>query len=457
MSQFIDKINEAIEYFKHEKVFQKLFHLFIKKYKSLGRIGGKVTLDDLTVREKEVLSSFFRKDFTNETTVSISFSQFKKALDATKFTGIDLKDLLDGYAGQILISQAEEKEQYERQKAKFFEEFARRYTNLYAQGWIKHIQEKGSGVRGVHLAYDKDPDRLKQQLSNVLQAISKLPLLSHGDFIREKEYVRLPVFAYQITKNPHGFDLDSDQGRLLISALQWVRTVVDQGYEIVNSLTIEDVNDLLQYFGIIRDDILNFVTCTGIIGYDKDGKPSPFWLEAYKEQIVLNVPLRELVKLYSFLPGSVVQSSRTNVVFVVENSGVFSAIIDQLQLKESAPIICTHGQFKLATLILLDHLVQNRTKIYYSGDYDPEGLQMAQRLKVRYPEHVQLWRFEIEEYLEAISNIELSDARLKKLNTITLDELLPLKKQIAMKRKAGYQEKLIPKLMEDIQKIMCNE
>lgn len=82
---------------------------------------------------------------------------------------------------------------------------------------------------------------------------------------------------------------------------------------------------------------------------------------------------------------------------------------------------------------------------------------MAQRLKVRYPEYVQLWRFEIEEYLEAIFNIELSDARLKKLDTITLDELLTLKKQIAMKRKAGYQEKLIPKLMEDIQKIMCNE
>lgn len=290
-------------------------------------------------------------------------------------------------------------------------------------------------------------------MEQVIKAISILTFRLETD-TRTKDYIRLPIFAYQVTQDPHGFDLDTDQGRFLIVALQWIRQLEDQDYEMVSSLTAEDVSELMQYFRIIRDDILNFVTCTGILGFCDDGTPESLWWEAFKGNHVMNVALRELIKLHFFIPGVTYHSRKANVVFVVENSGVFSAIIDQLQLQESPPIICTHGQFKLATLILLDYLVQNDAIIYYSGDYDPEGLQMAERLKNRYPEHVQLWHYEVDEYMKAKSTVELSDTRLKKLETITLSELLPLKEQIKIERKAGYQEKLIPKLIEDIEKMM---
>ncbi|GBF10900.1 TIGR02679 domain-containing protein [Tepidibacillus sp. HK-1] len=453
----MDKLNhltsEAVKYFKQEKGFQTLFQLLINKYKSLGRIGGKVTIVNVNEQEKEVLSSFFRKDFSKEKSITIAFSQFEKALERTKFAGVDVKDLLDGYIGHPIISQAEEKERYERLKANFFEEFKQRYNDPLALGFLQHIQEKGNGVRGFHLAYDKDRDLFKSQLEQVIKAISILTFRLETD-TRTKDYIRLPIFAYQVTQDPHGFDLDTDQGRFLIVALQWIRQLEDQDYEMVSSLTAEDVSELMQYFRIIRDDILNFVTCTGILGFCDDGTPESLWWEAFKGNHVMNVALRELIKLHFFIPGVTYHSRKANVVFVVENSGVFSAIIDQLQLQESPPIICTHGQFKLATLILLDYLVQNDVIIYYSGDYDPEGLQMAERLKNRYPEHVQLWHYEVDEYMKAKSTVELSDTRLKKLETITLSELQPLKEQIKIERKAGYQEKLIPKLIEDIEKMM---
>ncbi len=68
--------------------------------------------------------------------------------------------------------------------------------------------------------------------------------------------------------------------------------------------------------------------------------------------------------------------SKRNKVFVFENPTVFSEVLYRSS-KEKPSIICTYGQVKLASLILLDNLVENGTHIYYSGDFDPEGLIIA--------------------------------------------------------------------------------
>lgn len=39
--------------------------------------------------------------------------------------------------------------------------------------------------------------------------------------------------------------------------------------------------------------------------------------------------------------------------------------------------------------------------LYYSGDYDPEGLGIAQRLKDRYKDRLILWEYKPEYYLRA--------------------------------------------------------
>jgi uncharacterized protein (TIGR02679 family) len=113
-------------------------------------------------------------------------------------------------------------------------------------------------------------------------------------------------------------------------------------------------------------------------------------------------------------------------------------------------MICTNGQFKLASLILIDLLIKEGCHIYYSGDFDPEGLKMAQRLKERNQKHIHLWHFQLEDYLGSSPEVLLSEDRITKLESVTLEELRPIKEKMQQVKKAGYQEEILMKLHRDI-------
>ena len=137
--------------------------------------------------------------------------------------------------------------------------------------------------------------------------------------------------------------------------------------------------------------------------------------------------------------------------FIVENSGVFSELLTKFPSKYLPPNL-HNGQFKLAALLLLDRLLKNNIIAYYSGDFDPEGLLMAQRLVSRYPANVRLWHYTEEDYIKAQSEVVLSKSRLNKLMNLELEELRAVKDLMEKTKKAGYQEKLIKDLLEDIWK-----
>jgi len=99
---------------------------------------------------------------------------------------------------------------------------------------------------------------------------------------------------------------------------------------------------------------------------------------------------------------------------------------------------------------LLDLLASSGAKLYYSGDFDPEGLAMAERLQERYGQAVTLWRFSVEDYRAANPVVDLTPERLAKLASVTSTPLQPLKEEMAETKKAGYQEAIIGRLTEDI-------
>lgn len=113
-------------------------------------------------------------------------------------------------------------------------------------------------------------------------------------------------------------------------------------------------------------------------------------------------------------------------------------------------VVCTHGQFKLASYLLLDKLEAAGATIWYSGDHDPEGILMAQRLLHRYPLQLRPWRFGPEDYATTVSGANLSERRLKQLNNVMASELQDIAAVVRREGKAGYQEKLLPDLLQDI-------
>lgn len=260
-------------------------------------------------------------------------------------------------------------------------------------------------------------------------------------------FERLPLFAQKIAKDPHAFDLDTEQGKALLHALQFLLYEKGELSTIYSQLTSEDANDLLQSFHLLRDDILNFVTCIGLSGETSKGIYELFTL-ANQEKALLNVPLREVIKLTSCRP------MEGNIIFIVENSGVCSTILDRWPFPNPPALICTQGQFKLAALLIIDLLVENNITIYYSGDFDPEGLQMAQRLKKRAPNHVKLWRYSLTEYQKSLSHNKITPERLARLDIIDLAELKEIKEQLKQHQKPGYQEELLEELLSDMKRLL---
>ncbi|WP_217496379.1 DUF2399 domain-containing protein [Paenibacillus algicola] len=172
----------------------------------------------------------------------------------------------------------------------------------------------------------------------------------------------------------------------------------------------------------------------------------PVWRAAADEQCVMNMPMRELIKVNRVTAAAAAGAGHAPSVYVVENSGVFSALLDAVP---DASLVCTHGQFKLAGLYLLDLLAKAGHTLFYSGDFDPEGLAMAVRFKERYGEQAQLWRMSIDDFHASSPVVELGD-RESKLHSLLDSELGKVAQAVKETGRAGYQEGIVTLLIEDL-------
>ena len=145
------------------------------------------------------------------------------------------------------------------------------------------------------------------------------------------------------------------------------------------------------------------------------------------------------------------ESSRKKV-FVIENQMVFSQVCEEMRGEEYS-VMCTSGQLKTASLFLIDMLVKSGCELYYCGDIDPEGIEIADRVIARNPERIFLWRMTVEDYYRSISNEKLTEKRLKKLDKVVNIQLRELTEVLEKEKRAGYQEHLIDLMVQDIKAV----
>lgn len=415
-------VEEAVHYFKASTGFSRLFEQFRNKYASLGKVGGAVPVHSYKDDELYAIARFFGDDVaTIRLKKTVTLRAFEKKLQTTKFEGVTLLELLEAYFGEALVTKQEALVQIEEQRAERFRELARMYPQLGY--WFTHIEQKSADTHWINRMLGSE--EFEVSCRQLTQALDGLPL----------DYERLPVFGQRILGNPHAFDRTNDLGRLLIHALH-----VKRGQGGPPPSDTERVNDLLLEFKLLRDDITNFVTCANVTA-ECEGTEHPMWHGAAVMQSVLNVPMRELLRV------DCVRPSRGHTVWIVENSGVFSSLLDDVP---DAPLVCTHGQFKLAAYRLLDMLVASGCQLKYAGDFDPEGLQMAARLKERYGDKLDYWCMDLESYVASESNVELAEERLVKLDRVTDVELQDVVEEMKRRGRAGYQEALIGNMVSTL-------
>lgn len=424
-------MNNKVQIFREEPGFLKLFTLFKEKYRSLGRIGGNISLKTFDEVELESLAGFLgqsREKLSQKG--SIALTDFEKELSNTGFSDLSLLKLLEEVLQESIFTKKEELEQEKWQEDFFIKSL--KETIPEGDWWFDWIQRKSPDTRWIWSLYKQNNTELADKLMTVVHAFSSLP--------KEGESERLPFFSQRITGNPHYFDMNEVEGKLLLQCM-YVDQISKGNKNAMMPKTVEELNGLLAEYGIIRDDLWNFVTCQCLLASSQNSI-HPVWQAAVKTQSVMNVPMKELSKIDKVWPYK-----GTNV-WIVENSSVCSTIMDALP---NAPIVCTHGQLRVASWRLLDLLVQSNNTLYYSGDIDPEGIYIAERLKKRYKEQVVIWRMDKKTYETSLSNEDISK-RFTMLDSITSLDWKELIDVMRKKMKAGYQEAIVSSLISDIKK-----
>lgn len=422
-----DLTRECVSYFKSTPGFKRTFQNIKEKYVSLGKIGGTVVLTNLKDEEKEALTGFFRKDYYKKNT-SFKVEAFVRALNNTKFQDVDFNKILEGYFEEKLLSKKEEELKYDTEKKTYFSEITENFAGTRAEKWLKHvIENKENAYRIVTQRYDENKKLLKDNLIKVCNAYNSLSF-------NEDNTTRLALLSSVVTKDPHSFDTNTECGSLLVYAICYRLNVKYPD-------NAEELSEVLYRGGVIKDEVSNYTLCSGLIAY-KNGKKNEGWKGFYNNAEPLQVSLWNISSIDEI-------ESPSKKVYVFENPTVFSEVLYNTRDKKPS-LVCTFGNFKLASLIILDKLVESGAVIYYSGDFDPEGIMMADKIKLRYREKAILWRYDEKEYMTIKSSVKLSDSRIKKLENVKSEELKPVVALLKAEKQAGYQELLINKYIMDI-------
>lgn len=426
-------------YFKQEG-FQRLFAQMRKKFQSLGHFGGILHLEHLSDVEKSTLNGFLRKDLSKQDSLSISIKKIRGLLLDTKFADIPLETILSlYYKDDELISNRQKQQVYLDEQQLFFKTLLAPFLHTPAMKWITAIMdEQNGGQQLLFRRYDADKEKLKLQLPLVLTALNNLP-----KFANMKK--RMPIFASEITGNPHAFDENDAMFPLLI---QGICFLVDVPY--FTNMDAEAKMNVLYEAGILKDDISSFTIVYNLYAYHEQEELMGWRLFAQKHE-----PL--LLSLANLDTATEIHSEKH--LFIVENPSVFSALLEyckEAQIK-NVSLICTYGQLRVASIQILDMLVQHGQSFYYAGDFDPEGLQIAQKLCQRYQQTCILWRYDVSDYQMSKSIEELRGKRLHKLASISELRLQRMKECLHNYKFCGYQEHLITKYKEDIRALSIQD
>lgn len=421
-------LKECVSYFKNNRGYKKIFQQMREKWRSYGKISGNIIVNNPTSEEREAVKKFLGivSDTKN---LKFKMADFEKALKKSKFNNVELIELLEGYFQENIIYQKEEKKLIEEEKISFFENIREKLKieSIYNKE-IEKLLDTIILEKSYLFKYGEDNSETERMIFLSLKAVNYLSNLD--------ERVKIAILGAEIAKSPHYFDRGSVAGNFLIYLLCLL-------FNIKEVKGAEDILEVYYKANIEVDSVSNYVACFGIRLYTKLEEHG-----AYREFIKNS---EEYLVTLSNLSKIVKADSDNKKVFIVENQMVFSYLCEYFKNKNIS-ILCTSGQLKTAALILIDMLCEAGCKIYYSGDFDPEGIEIAEKL-IQRDKNIVPWCFSKENYKMSISENIISDERLKKLDKIENAYFKELIEEIKIEKKAGYQELLLDKMIKEIKEI----
>ena len=427
---------ECAAYFRSRKAYERCMKELLKKWKSYGKTAGRITLKQTTEEEHRAIGGIVGRAFYEET-IHFSFSEFEKGLQKTRFAPVNMEKMLEAYAGKSLKTNRElqEEDQFRREKFLKTNQFYFREkagADSLAFQWIEELLSgKKYGYSLLMREYGKDALQAEEIFRHTGRALIKLEEMETSG-----EELPLAVFAAELSDNPHYFDRGTAAGLLLVHAICFreKRGLPENTHE---------WRELLEDVGIVPDNISSQVHVCGL-----RLKKGESWHPAYEAFYENGEPC---VVTMENLKDITEAKAIDNQVYVVENEMVFSYLTSS-EKKKACTILCTSGQLRSAAVKLLDLLVKSGASVYYSGDTDPDGLGIADRLWQKFQASVHIWRMGPEDYEKSLSGEAVGRFGLAKLEQLKHPVLRETAEYIRREKKAGYQENLLEELAKDIQK-----
>jgi len=433
------RVGKAVAFF-NQAGLSRLLNLLREKYLQMGYVGGQVMLKASTPGERRNIASFLGKPPYPEALVKIKLTDVEKAL---KYSfNCTLPDVLTAFfPDQPLVTRSERRLAHSQHQA----HYRVALTAIVAQlpegsrgcSWLMHGSH---GLEWLYLRYkNASPEEQEQQLTlvrHIVQVLDWLPSAGQPE--------RLALFAQRTSGDPHALDPDRAAGRLFLLALSDLKSGPEHIVQPHQSRTqtLRLYNDM----GLLVDTISSHVAVFNLAGaIHANGSPDPLLQVAGKR--VLLLPLRQVLEWQHVVPAG-------RDIYVFENPQVFEEVIAAQEMDTFLPtLICTSGWPSVAALTLLDRLLAESpdNRLFYSGDFDLKGLQIAAFLLARYPRNCLPWRFDADTYLLALQ----PDGVLARANELEIfstlpDIFAPLVTAMQEKKMWVYQESIAHLLFKDI-------
>lgn len=427
-------MKESLDLINSNKIYKKIFLEVYSKYKKYGKITGSFTLKAANNEERRILSNFDSKVLT-EGKAKIKCSTVRELFNR-KLKEYSFEELLVKVVGKELKTNKEIKDEEKNQEEKFYDDILKACDNGIGRQWFLEVLDKKKyGYNIIIRKYKSEREinkleELSKRIILTINSLNKLPYLNNG-------YENIAVFSAVNTKDSHFFDIDKFTGRLFIKAISFILNKDDPK-------DINETNELYYEVGILKDEISNHTTIYGLNALNRDNSE----VKAFNNFNIWKEPLQ--ISMSNLLKIDYLEAIN-NIVFVFENPAVFHKILKITNYNIS--LICTSGQLNLSSYMIFDK-IKNLKNIYYAGDFDPEGLTIAYKLKKRYKDKVKFLNYTREIYISAMSNNiinERSMVQLNKIHCIELDEVI---KELKINKRAAYQELLIDEYLKSI-RLIC--
>jgi uncharacterized protein (TIGR02679 family) len=420
---------KAVAFFG-QPVWSCLLEELYKKYIARGQIGGQVVLRD----------------------VKVALSDFQKALAESAFA-CTLPDLLQAlFPERPLITNPRRREatalSHERFRTALFALADELPDTVRGKCWLLY---GAHGLEALFSRYKNGSVEVQEQVLNQVRLI----ILALNQLPAPHSFERLAPFAQRMSGDPHFFDLNTLTGRLFLHALTDLSGLVNDASTPDDAALESKFHDrMLLYYdaGLLLDTISSTITVFHLISAEDQSSAPDRFLAASGERILI-LPLRQVLAWKKLWPAS-------RHVYIFENPQVFEEIVDALlrlhttEARQPLPtLICTAGWPSVAAIRLLHLLVASQPDIalYYSGDFDVQGLRIAAHLMRRYPSHCRPWHFDPASYLAALhsSSGDLGPTELDALQSLP-ENFAPLVSIMREQGKKAYQEGIIALLLADI-------